>query len=285
MSIGDENEQKYKRFALFVAVRGRVRCDGFSAAWSLVILRGQASETFFSGPRTLFGGFFMQKFNNFFFSPFLREKNAAKKCAYVAMFTAITVVCNGFLEFKILDTQFSFTVFVSFLVGILAGGGAGFVCCVAGDLIGYLINSAGLLYMAWVGLSTGCFSLIAGVVFHNLKGGLIFKTVLYVFSSFVVCTILINTTGFYFYSKAFNAAVFEKVAERFGDGFMYGGYLLYRLFVRMQIFNSLFNYALVAAAVPVISRVKIQGKSLLEKRFDVEKIENTEKGVVESNNR
>jgi len=58
--------------------------------------------------------------------------------------------------------------------------------------------------------------------------------------TFGVCTVAINTTAFWL--------LYSKVS--------YKTYLVTRLFVQGQIWNSLFNYALLFVGVPVLARVK-----------------------------
>jgi ABC-type Co2+ transport system permease subunit len=77
-----------------------------------------------------------QLFNRLFFSRMLEEKNAAKKIAFIALMTAFCVVAN-MLEIKLGGVQFSLTIFISGLTGMVIGGGAGFCACFLGDLIGF----------------------------------------------------------------------------------------------------------------------------------------------------
>ena len=60
--------------------------------------------------------------------------------------------------------QFSLTIFVSTIIGVILGPIAGFITCVFGDFIGYVSNSWGLIYMPWVGISTGLFAFLAGII-------------------------------------------------------------------------------------------------------------------------
>ena len=57
---------------------------------------------------------------------------------------------------------------------------------------------------------------------------------------FLICTVAINTTAFW--------KLYSKVS--------YGKYLVSRLFLQGQIWNSLANYALLFVAVPVLNRIK-----------------------------
>ena len=91
------------------------------------------------------------KWERLLFSNLLVGKNASHKIAYIGLVTAFVVVANIFFEFKLADTQFSLTLAVSVVAGILLGPVFGFVACFLGDLVGFLYNSAGFVYMPWIG--------------------------------------------------------------------------------------------------------------------------------------
>lgn len=175
----------------------------------------------------------------------LARKGKAHKIAYIAVMTALTVVANMFFEFKLADTQFSLTVVVCALTGILIGPLFGFVACFLGDLVGFLYHSAGLAYMPWVGISMGLVALISGFLVNgiNSKGSVLLfygKLAVVCISTFLLCTVAINTTAFWL--------VYSKVD--------YWTYLITRLFVQGQIWNSLVNYALLFVLVPILGRIK-----------------------------
>ena len=67
-----------------------------------------------------------------FFSKLIMNSSPTKKIAYVAVLTALCVVCNMFFEFKFADVQFSLTIAVSALAGVLLGSAFGFVACFIG---------------------------------------------------------------------------------------------------------------------------------------------------------
>ncbi len=207
------------------------------------------------------------------FSPMLQKASTTKKIAYLGVMTALSVVCNTFLEIKFSDVQFSLTVFMSVCMGILLGGVGGFSVCFIGDLIGYMFNSMGYLYMAWVGLSTAVTAFISGGIFYgikfNYKGWLYVKIAVISVLSFFVCTVGINSTGFYLYNyyMGFSQAVIDYVAQKFGTGVGYFGYLVYRLIFKGQIYNSLLNYALCFALVPLIKKIKIFSVNFAEEKI------------------
>jgi hypothetical protein len=81
---------------------------------------------------------------------------------------------------------------------------------------------------------------------------------LLIVSSFLVCTVAINSTGFYIYNKTmgFSEAVERFVAENFGEDVFFLGYVFYRLFFKLQILNSIANYALLAVLLPFLRAFK-----------------------------
>ena len=180
------------------------------------------------------------------FSETLAKKNKSHQIAYIAVMTALMVVTNTFFEFKLAETQFSFTLVVSALTGILIGPVFGFTACFLGDLVGFLYHNAGFAYLPWIGISMGLTAAIAGLVMNGLptKKGWFFyvKLTLVCLSTFFLCTVAINTTAFWLlYSKT-----------------DYWTYLVSRLFVQGQIWNSLLNYALLFIAVPALEKLKLR---------------------------
>ena len=171
-------------------------------------------------------------------------KNDSHRIAYIAVFTAFCVVSNMFFEFKLAETQFSLTLFLSALTGIVIGPIFGFVACFLGDLVGFLYHSAGFAYMPWIGVSLGMTAVIAGLVvngWHSEKAWFLYVKLAFVcLLSLTICTILINTTAFWL--------LYSKVS--------YAKYLVSRLFVQGQIWNCLVNYALLFVSVPALGKIK-----------------------------
>ena len=196
---------------------------------------------------------------NLFFSRFLKEKSHAKKVAYLGLLTAINVVFNLFFEFRTLDVQFSFTIMISSITGILSGAFSGFLVCMLADLIGFFLNSFGYIYMPWVGLSTGVLALFSGLIFIKNSDKIFIKTIIVCAVSLFICTILINSTGFYFYNRAigFSSAVLDYVNEYFGKNVSYIAYVFYRLIFKAQIINSIFNFALLFIILPLLKKFKV----------------------------
>lgn len=174
----------------------------------------------------------------------MQGKNDSHRIAYIAVFTAFCVVSNMFFEFKLAETQFSFTLFLSMLTGIIIGPLFGFIACFLGDLVGFLYHSAGFTYMPWIGLSLGVSAMLAGFIVNGLHGDkrwfLYVKLALVCLLSLTICTILINTTAFWL--------LYSKVD--------YFTYLISRLFAQGQIWNCLVNYVLLFISVPALINIK-----------------------------
>jgi ECF transporter S component (folate family) len=174
----------------------------------------------------------------------LVKKRGSHKIAYIAVMTAFSVVANMFFEFKLAETQFSLTLLVSFLTGIIIGPLFGFVACFLGDLVGFLYHSAGFAYMPWIGISMGLTAVLGGLIVNGLHSKkpwfLYVKLALVCLLSFTVCTVLINTTAFWL--------LYSKVD--------YATYLVSRLFVQGQIWNCLVNYILLFVSAPALAKIK-----------------------------
>lgn len=179
------------------------------------------------------------------FSDLLAGQSMSRKIAVIGVMTAVMVVANMFFEFKLAETQFSFTLVLSALTGVIIGPLFGFVACFMGDLVGFFYHSAGFAYLPWIGISLGLTAVIAGLVINGLpeggKGFLFVKIGLVCILTFSICTVAINTTAFWI--------LYSKVD--------YGTYLISRLFVQGQIWNSLFNYALLFVIVPMVKKLKL----------------------------
>ena len=173
----------------------------------------------------------------------LAEKKASQKIAYTAVITAFVVVSNMF-EIKLAETQFSLTIFMSAIAGILIGPLFGGAAAFLGDLVGFLYNSNGYPYYPWVGLNMLVVALFAGLIVggieYHKKWFLYVKLALVCLVSFFIGTVRINTTAFWL--------LYSKIG--------YGEYLISRLFIQGQIWNNLANYALLFIVVPTLNRIK-----------------------------
>ncbi len=174
----------------------------------------------------------------------LIHKRASHKIAYIAVVTAFIVVANMFFEIKLAETQFSLTIFVSAIAGILIGPLFGGAAAFLGDLVGFLYHSNGFAYLPWIGISLGCIALLSGLIVGGLeyhtKWFLYVKLIIVSVLTFLLCTVAINTTAFWL--------LYSKIG--------YWEYLVSRLFIQGQIWNSLVNYVLLFIAVPSLSAIK-----------------------------
>ncbi len=190
---------------------------------------------------------FFNRLKNFLIPYALRSKGYSQRIAYIAVMTAFVVVFNMFFEFKLMDTQFSLTICVSAVAGMVLGPLFGFAAAFLGDLAGFLYNSGGFAYMPWIGLSMGFTAAFSGMMIGGINGevkwNLYLRIALVCLSVFLVCTVGINTTAFWI--------LYSKVS--------YGKYLFARLFVQGQIWNSVFNSALLFIIVPTLKRIKYFG--------------------------
>lgn len=199
------------------------------------------------------------KLSRLLLSETLCGASAAKKIAYCGVVAALLIVVNLF-EFKFADVQFSFTVFASVLAGILIGPALGFVAVFVGDFIGFVVNSWGFLYMPWVGVSCAVMALLAGFIMKlplRFRGGTYVKLAIVCVAVLVVCTVGINTTGFYLYYTRVGFS--ERALALLEEHFHANGYLAYalvRLLFMGQLWNSLANYALLFAVVPILKAAK-----------------------------
>ena len=179
-------------------------------------------------------------------SELLINATKTQRIAYIAVMTALCVVGNMFFEIKFADIQFSLTLFISALTGMLIGPLFGFVACFLGDLVGFLYNSSGFMYMPWIGVAMGVVAFISGLFINGInlkfKGGIYIKILIVAVSTFLLCTVIINTIPFW---------------VMYGKGVPFFAYLFTRLFIKGQIFNSLFNYALMFILFPLILKLQI----------------------------
>ena len=188
----------------------------------------------------------MKKIKKLLLSDIILDCSKTQRIAYVAIMSAFLVVCNMFFEFKFADTQFSLTIFFSALTGLVIGPLYGFVACFLGDLVGFLYNSGGFMYMPWIGLAMGMVAFISGLIMNcfdfKFKFAIYIKLFMVCVLTFLVCTVAINTTAFWIIYNTKKVPFFA--------------YLTTRLFVQGQIWNSLFNYALLFILYPVILKIK-----------------------------
>ncbi len=132
-----------------------------------------------------------------FFKKQNKRNNLTKtqKLVYISILTALSVVCNAFLTFKITEFfQISFVATIGFISGYMLGGGAGFAVGFIGDLIGAIIFPQGP-YNPIIGIGTGCYGLIPGLAFTMFRGNDYVKAIVSFIICFVIISAGINTLG------------------------------------------------------------------------------------------
>lgn len=177
-------------------------------------------------------------------SDVLVDASKTQKIAYIAVLSALLVVCNMFFEIKFADVQFSLTIFFSAFAGVIIGPLFGFVAAFLGDLVGFLYNSGGFAYMPWIGIAMGMVALITGLIFNapilKFKGGEYVKLAIISVLTFLIGTVGINTTAFWLLG---------------GKGVPFFAYATTRIIFEGQIYNSILNYALLFGAYPVFYKI------------------------------
>ena len=128
-----------------------------------------------------------------------------QKLVYTAMFSALAFIANYF-TIKASDVfQLSFVSLVGFVAGYSLGAGLGFTASFIGDLICGIVAPFGA-YNPIIGIGTGLWGFVPGVIFASLPINDYFKTAL----SFVICFFLnsfvVNTFGLsVMYSMSFES--------------------------------------------------------------------------------
>lgn len=128
-----------------------------------------------------------------------------QKIVYVAVLSALTFAANYFTV-KISDAlQISFVATVGFIAGYLLGGGLGFVASFTGDLICGIVAPFGA-YNPVIGIGSGLWGLIPGLIFTYFGGNDYVKTIISFIVSFAVCSFAVNTLGLsLMYSMSFKS--------------------------------------------------------------------------------
>ena len=117
-----------------------------------------------------------------------------QKIVYTAMFSALSFIANYF-TIKVSDAlQISLVASVGFLAGFMLGGGLGFVAAFVGDLICGIIAPFGA-YNPIIGICTGLWGFIPGVLFSCFKGNDFIKVGISFLLGFIINSFAINTFG------------------------------------------------------------------------------------------
>ncbi len=126
---------------------------------------------------------------------------ATKRIAYTAVLTALATVFNIITFFPVRYCSLSFTAIPCFIAGVVLGPVSGFAVGFLGDLLGHLILPQGA-YMPLIGISSGLFGLIPGIIFLLFNGRDYVKIFVSFLICLIVCTIFLNTYNLWLvYSK------------------------------------------------------------------------------------
>lgn len=137
-----------------------------------------------------------------------KERNNLSKTqrlVYASILSALAFLANYF-TIKANDLfQISFVSTVGFLAGYLLGAGLGFASSFIGDFICGIVMPFGA-YNPIIGIGTGLWGFIPGIIFTHFKGNDYVKTVV----SFIICFVLnsfaVNTFGLsMMYSMSFES--------------------------------------------------------------------------------
>ena len=182
------------------------------------------------------------------FSTFFKQISLAKKLAFTAVFLALSVVANSFIDIDITpNNKITFTYLICFFAAYLLGGLPAFVIGFVGDAIGFLIKPSGVYWL--FGLTLGIFALLAGIILHYLpikgKAAPYIKTGIALVVCYVAITLVLNSIINYYYVKIF----------------LYGGeysktfwvYLGGRIGIQSAIYAI--NVGVIFALLPLIERL------------------------------
>ncbi|MBE7086871.1 MAG: folate family ECF transporter S component [Clostridiales bacterium] len=120
---------------------------------------------------------------------------STQKLVYTAILSALCFMANYF-TIKVSDLwQISLVSCVGFIAGYLLGGGYGFAAAFIGDLICGIVAPFGA-YNPIIGMGTGLFGFVPGVIFSHFRNG---NKYVKVIISFAICFLLnsfvVNTLG------------------------------------------------------------------------------------------
>lgn len=117
-----------------------------------------------------------------------------KRIVYVALMTAVCAVMNIFTIPISNSVWITFTALPCFIAGYMFGCIDGFAVGFIGDLIGALIHPQGA-YMPIIGLASGMWGFVPGVIFSYFKGNDNLKAIISYLICFLLCTVFLNTFG------------------------------------------------------------------------------------------
>lgn len=133
------------------------------------------------------------------------RKSITFRLCCIAILSALSIVCNMYSITITADISISFTYIVGFLSGVFLGPIDGFAVGAIGDGIGCIIAPKGP-YAPSVTISSALMGVLFWVIFRFCKRMPVYvRIVLGYLLVFFVCSVLINTTTWYFmYSSKSN---------------------------------------------------------------------------------
>ena len=132
-----------------------------------------------------------------------------QKIVYAAMLAAVNFLAN-FFTIKVSPVfQISFVAAAGFLSGYILGAGWGFAAAFTGDLICAIVRPFGA-YNPIIGIGTGLFGFIPGVIFRFSRLNSYLNTVFSFLTCFIVCSFFVNTLGLsLMYSMTFESLLIQ----------------------------------------------------------------------------
>ena len=154
----------------------------------------------------------LSSFSSALFTKTFIDLPAAKKIAYLAVFTAIAVAVNA-ISIDISPVfKLTFTYVVGFLSGSLFGPIGGFAVMFLGDAVGGFI--AGFVPNPIIGIGTGLIGLIPGAIVPYIKCNFVVRLVLSFFLCALICTLGINAYGTYMFVASKYSSYWVYLATR-----------------------------------------------------------------------
>ena len=122
------------------------------------------------------------------------DLSATQSIVYTAIFSALGFLAKYF-TIKVSDAlQISFVASVGFLAGYMLGAGGGFAACFIGDLICGIVAPFGA-YNPIIGIGTGLWGFVPGIIFSHFKGNDYIKAVISFALCFLFNSFAVNTFG------------------------------------------------------------------------------------------
>lgn len=170
------------------------------------------------------------------------------RIAYLALLTAIATLCNAGSIFINRYFTLSFIGIPCFIAGIMLGPISGFAVGFLGDLLGSLIAPQGP-YMPMIGIASGLYGLIPGVIFLLFKMKPELKITISYILCLIICTCGLNTVSLWLtYSKG------EKTLSTF--------WIYLELRLPFQIAVAAINWFLTTVLYECLAKAKIIKKPI-----------------------